>query len=291
MTEQGPFRPTATGPLVENPYSWNKLANVIFIEQPAGVGFSFSDSKMENYTDAQTANDNHLFIKGWFEKFPQYAKNDFYLTSESYGGHYLPTLTKSIVDAADIPNFKGFAVGNPLTYMEYRNFGAGQTCSARRLHPFSLLPHMYQDNTPLMLGTSCSQHRCSTSTKNTNAVTRCDSFCCGLTLCRSCICCVLACFWVHVCVLKLKFIGNGIAPYHAQVENVTDECNAVMGQMDNLTSLIDPFVPCGCVWHCGLSVAVTRAVFLLVTRWTFLFALRTAVTRRLLPAETNGTRC
>ena len=101
----------------------------------------------------------------------------------------------------------------------------------------------------------------------------------------------LACSWVHVCILKPKFIGNGIAPYHAQVENVTDECNAVMGQMDNLTSLIDPFVPCGCVWHCGLSVAVTRAVFLLVTRWTFLFALRTAVTRRLLPAETNGTRC
>ncbi len=41
-----------------------------------------------------------------------------------YGGHYLPTLAKVLVDQADVPNFKGFIVGNPLTYMEYRNYGS-----------------------------------------------------------------------------------------------------------------------------------------------------------------------
>ena len=87
MTEQGPFRPTlkqgaSSGgsagdekgsevALELNPYSWNKIANVIFIEQPAGVGFSYSESTIKSYTDALTAQDNHLFIKGWFEKFPQ----------------------------------------------------------------------------------------------------------------------------------------------------------------------------------------------------------------------------
>jgi carboxypeptidase C (cathepsin A) len=40
MTEQGPFRPTADGKLEMNAHAWNKIANVVFIEQPAGVGFS-----------------------------------------------------------------------------------------------------------------------------------------------------------------------------------------------------------------------------------------------------------
>ena len=84
MTEQGPFRPALKkqGAVAEssngsevvlemNPYSWNKIANVIFIEQPAGVGFSYSESEIKSYTDALAAQDNHLFIKGWFEKFPQ----------------------------------------------------------------------------------------------------------------------------------------------------------------------------------------------------------------------------
>ena len=54
----------------------------------------------------------------------RFKSNSFFLTSESYGGHYLPTLAKSLVDAGDVSNFRGFAVGNPLTNMEYRNYGA-----------------------------------------------------------------------------------------------------------------------------------------------------------------------
>ena len=42
-------------------------------------------------------------------------------------GHYMPTLAQAIVlgdrGAANKINFKGVAVGNPLTYMPYRNYG------------------------------------------------------------------------------------------------------------------------------------------------------------------------
>lgn len=130
MTEQGPFRPNADMSLSFNEYAWNQVANMVFIEAPCGVGFSYSDNK-DDYTtdDAQTAKDNYAFIQGFFDRFPEYRANDLYITSESYGGHYMPTLAKQIVDentAAVKPNlnFKGFAVGNPFTTF-YSGTGAG----------------------------------------------------------------------------------------------------------------------------------------------------------------------
>lgn len=64
---------------------------MLYIEQPAGVGFSFSDNEDDYVTgDKKAADDNYLLIKKFFEKFPERKGNDFYITSESYGGHYIP---------------------------------------------------------------------------------------------------------------------------------------------------------------------------------------------------------
>jgi carboxypeptidase C (cathepsin A) len=124
MTEQGPFRPNKDLNIDLNPYAWNKVSNMVFIEAPCGVGFSYSTEgeKSDDYTtgDDQTATDNYAMIQGFLTRFPEYSKNELYITSESYGGHYMPTLAKKIVDentAATNPNinFKGFAVGNPYT--------------------------------------------------------------------------------------------------------------------------------------------------------------------------------
>ena len=62
-------------------------------------------------------------IQAFMDRFPQFRSNDLYITSESYGGHYMPTLAKQIVDENTAAattgnqklNFKGFAVGNPAT--------------------------------------------------------------------------------------------------------------------------------------------------------------------------------
>jgi hypothetical protein len=64
LTEQGPFKPAADLSLEENEYRWNRIANMVFIEAPAGVGFSYSDDKVDYTTgDAQVAQDNYNLIQ------------------------------------------------------------------------------------------------------------------------------------------------------------------------------------------------------------------------------------
>jgi serine carboxypeptidase-like clade 2 len=121
LTENGPFRPNSDGKTLSlNPYSWNNFTNIIYIEAPAGVGFSFSDDPADyNTNDSRTASDNYKFLEGWFQLFPQFKRNDFYVTGESYGGHYVPELANRVLEGnklkrpEDRVNIKGIAVGNP----------------------------------------------------------------------------------------------------------------------------------------------------------------------------------
>ncbi|CAN1257984.1 Serine carboxypeptidase-like 27 [Linum perenne] len=127
--EIGPFHIKPDGKsLYLNPYSWNKLANLLFLESPAGVGFSYSNTSSDYYKagDRITAADSYTFLVNWFERFPQYKHRDFYIAGESYAGHYVPQLSqviheKNIGVKNPVINFKGFLVGNAVTddYHDY----------------------------------------------------------------------------------------------------------------------------------------------------------------------------
>jgi len=58
----------------ENPYSWNKEANVLYIEQPAGVGYSTCNATATDcsFNDTSDATDNLQIVLAWFEKYPEY---------------------------------------------------------------------------------------------------------------------------------------------------------------------------------------------------------------------------
>jgi len=135
LTEHGPFRPNAGGNLERNPYAWNAVANRGYVEQPVGVGFS-PVTRPVQYGDVTAASDNLAFVVGFFKLFPQFSGNDFFITSESYGGHYMPTLAEALVaPPRAVTNFKGFLVGNPLTYLTYRNYGELATYYGHQLLP------------------------------------------------------------------------------------------------------------------------------------------------------------
>lgn len=66
-----------------NPHSWNTVANILYIDAPAGVGYSYSDSQDYVTGDAETATNNYAAVRSFFKKFPQFKKNDFYITGET----------------------------------------------------------------------------------------------------------------------------------------------------------------------------------------------------------------
>ncbi|GAB6023872.1 hypothetical protein CHUAL_008610 [Chamberlinius hualienensis] len=98
--------------LYYNPYSWNKLANVIYLEAPAGVGYSYSNSTNYTTNDDETAANNYEALGSFFRKFPEYSGNEFYITGESYAGVYVPTLTKLVLEGPQLINLKSIAIGN-----------------------------------------------------------------------------------------------------------------------------------------------------------------------------------
>lgn len=115
LTEHGPFRIAKDGSGVTyNPYSWNNKANMIYLEAPAGVGYSYSDDKNYTTDDDQVAQDNFLALQDFFTKFPEFNHSDFYVTGESYGGIYVPTLSVRVLTDIRI-NFKGMAIGNGIS--------------------------------------------------------------------------------------------------------------------------------------------------------------------------------
>lgn len=97
------------------------VANVIFLESPAGVGFSYSNTSSEipQIGDKMTADDSYTFLVNWLERFPQYKNRSFYIAGESYAGHYVPQLASTIIsrnkNAGYLTiNLKGVAVSPPF---------------------------------------------------------------------------------------------------------------------------------------------------------------------------------
>lgn len=101
--------------LKPNPYAWNKKVNLLFLESPSGVGFTYRPGQTDFSTDDdETAHLNFGALESFFQKFPHLSSNDFYLTGESYAGFYIPTLSMLALDKKFPENFKGIAIGDGL---------------------------------------------------------------------------------------------------------------------------------------------------------------------------------
>ncbi|ORX51236.1 peptidase S10, serine carboxypeptidase [Hesseltinella vesiculosa] len=123
-----------------NEYSWNSVANVIFLDQPVNVGYSYGKSKVRS--TVQSAENVYAFLRIFFEEFPQYAQHGFHISGESYGGHYLPAIAEEIINKNKFAEeqgrfripFQSMAIGNgwtdPLTqFKQYKDYGCAENDS------------------------------------------------------------------------------------------------------------------------------------------------------------------
>ncbi|WZZ76493.1 hypothetical protein YC2023_087863 [Brassica napus] len=99
--EIGPFHIKSDGKtLYLNQYSWNQVANILFLDAPVGVGYSYSNTSSDLLTngDQRTAKDSLQFLLKWVELYPEFKGREFYIVGESYAGHYIPQLSQAIVE-------------------------------------------------------------------------------------------------------------------------------------------------------------------------------------------------
>jgi carboxypeptidase C (cathepsin A) len=156
----------------KNPYSWNKIANMLYLEAPAGVGYSFSTKTQPEYTDDSAAEDNYLALEEFFKLFTNYNNNEFYISGESYAGIYVPFLAHKIAvehAAKTTINLKGILVGNGVTENYYDDESLWAMGFWFGLVDYKLERQMWKGN--------CYPHELSTETEKTGTrQDQCDAW-------------------------------------------------------------------------------------------------------------------
>ncbi|KAJ9244760.1 hypothetical protein DTO207G8_6330 [Paecilomyces variotii] len=169
--ENGPCGIDSNGKVYNSPYSWSNASNMLYIDQPTQTGFSYSipvpgyvdsdtgdiitlpnntcpdyakDSSCGTYsypnvtltansTDAAAPN-FYRALQGFMGAFPQYSREKFHFTTESYGGHYGPVFNeyiekqnKNLAPGAKEIKLESVMIGNGwydpiIQYQAYYNF-------------------------------------------------------------------------------------------------------------------------------------------------------------------------
>lgn len=118
FTEIGPFSIDA-GKVKARNVSWNQQYHLLFLDNPVGTGFSFTDTA-QGFATNQTGIGADLAdaVAQFFELFPALRKNDFYVTGESYAGKYVPACAYTVHErnkaaaASQRINLKGISIGD-----------------------------------------------------------------------------------------------------------------------------------------------------------------------------------
>ncbi|OLL24100.1 Carboxypeptidase Y A [Neolecta irregularis DAH-3] len=111
LMELGPCRVNSDLKTTYNPYAWNSNASIFFLDQPVGVGFSYSESNDTINNTESAADDVYAFLKIWISEMREFEGNDFHMAGESYAGHYLPIMAQEVYDRGGI-NLKSVIIGN-----------------------------------------------------------------------------------------------------------------------------------------------------------------------------------
>mmetsp|Transcript_29880 Transcript_29880/g.54929 ORF Transcript_29880/g.54929 Transcript_29880/m.54929 type:complete len:637 (-) Transcript_29880:854-2764(-) len=133
LSENGPCSVESDGSTTTvNPYSWTESANVLWLDQPADVGYSYGQGNDSN--EEMISEDAYYFLQAFLQSAEgkKYKDSPLHIVGESYGGHYAPAIAHRIwrgnndlQEGLITLNLQGLAVGNGLTDPEeqYKWYG------------------------------------------------------------------------------------------------------------------------------------------------------------------------
>lgn len=132
--ENGPCRIQPDLSTKVHPYAWTNNANMIWLDQPTTVGFSYGAAEDEDFDESDAGENLYWFLQGFLEKHPEFGGREFFLTGESYGGHYVPGAAHYIWQQSRLGNpspgarainLQGIAIGNGWTdpVVQYKHQG------------------------------------------------------------------------------------------------------------------------------------------------------------------------
>lgn len=97
LFENGPCRVANDGHnITYNKHSWTAHSNMIFLDQPVNVGYSYSSDGSGVNNTPVAAEDVYAFLELFFSRYPEYADAAFHIAAESYGGTYAPHIASVI---------------------------------------------------------------------------------------------------------------------------------------------------------------------------------------------------
>lgn len=134
FAESGPMLLNEANQIIDNPYAWNRRANVLFVEFGPGVGYSYCNNSFKTDIEClQTRDDcspcsasdttvfyhNYIFLKKFLTvEHPELAGRPLFLAGEGYAGVYIPTLARALLDRfvdTSVANLHGLWVTDPCT--------------------------------------------------------------------------------------------------------------------------------------------------------------------------------
>jgi carboxypeptidase C (cathepsin A) len=129
----GPYRISEKEEISYNEFTWNKRYNLLFVDNPCGVGYSTVNPGQEVTNEKDMARQLYNALQDFFVQHPQYKLNDFYVFGESYGGKYAPAIADYIqqqnvaISASKAKNYRKSSRDNIFIYLKGIGIGNGLT--------------------------------------------------------------------------------------------------------------------------------------------------------------------
>ncbi|KAI0053671.1 alpha/beta-hydrolase [Auriscalpium vulgare] len=127
MMEVGPWRVDGNGGLKTAEGGWEEYTTMIYIDQPAGTGFSYTSTDRYVHELADAAAQFIEFLRNFYLIFPEYRHMETYIGGESFAGQYIPYFSDALLNSTLQVPLMGAAIGNPWmdarrqypAYLEY----------------------------------------------------------------------------------------------------------------------------------------------------------------------------